>query len=227
MSPPPPPPPPTRAGGPRAAVVPRIRQMRLEDVEAILEMGRLAFADIPGERHWKPEQVEAHVRVFPEGQFVAEADGRIVGSCMNMLTSYSTAMRPHTWREITGRGSLKPHAPTGSVLYGTEVMVHPHARRMGIGRRLFNARFQFVRDNELRAFVTGGRLPGYAEKAEELTPWEYIQAVVRGDFTDPVLTPELRWGLEPRGVLCGYMHDPPSLHHATLAVWENPELEVD
>lgn len=194
-----------------------------DDLDDILAMERVAFPRIPEERLWKREQVIAHLGVFPEGQWVVDRGGRVVASCTNMLTRWERATSPHTWHEITGGGTLSEHEPGGDILYGTEIMVHPDARRQGLGRALFEQRFAFVRERGLRAFVTGGRLPGYREHADRMTPWQYVQTVVRGAMTDPVLTPELRWGLTPIDVLCGYMVDPPSLHHATLVAWENPE----
>lgn len=205
-----------------AQAAPALRPMRREDVDDVLRMERLAFAGIPEERLWTRDQVLAHVEVFPEGQWVVELEGRVVASCTNMRTSWERATRPHTWMEITGGGRLRTHEPEGDVLYGTEIMVHPDARRRGLGRLMFNRRFSYVVQNGLRAFVTGGRLPGYAEKAAAWTCQDYVRAVERGDLVDPVLTPQLRWGLTPTGVLCGYMVDPPSLHHATLVRWENP-----
>lgn len=144
-----------------------------------------------------------------------------------MLTSWERATTQHRWRDITGRGTLSTHEPAGDTLYGTEIMVHPEARRMGLGRRLFERRFRFVAENGLRAFVTGGRLPGYSGNAERMLPQEYVEAVTRGDLTDPVLTPEIKWGLTPRGVLAGYIVDPPSWHYATMVVWENPQRPGD
>lgn len=202
---------------------PAVRAMTPADVEAVLEMERLAFPEMPNERLWTRAQVVAHLEVFPEGQWVAEKDGRVLGSCMNMLSSWARAAASHTWADITGGGLLRAHDPQGDVLYGTEIMVHPDARRQGVGRLLFGRRFSTVVERGLRAFVTGGRLPGYHQHAPRHKCRDYVAAVVRGDLTDPVLTPELKWGLTPRGVLCDYLFDPPSLHHATLVAWENPD----
>lgn len=163
----------------RAHAEPQIREMTLRDLDAVHELERLAFASIPESRLWKPWQLQGHVETFPEGQWVVELDGRIVASCTNLRTTYEKATAPHTWHGITGDGRLATHDPTGDVLYGTEIMVHPDARRRGIGRRLFERRFRFVVDHGMRAFVTGGRLPGYAEHAQTHTAWGYIQAVAR------------------------------------------------
>ena len=201
----------------------RLRGMRLEDVDAILAMEREAFPDIPDERLWTRGQVEGHVRGFPEGQWVVEKDGRILGSCMNMLTRWERATSQHRWRDITGSGTISTHDPAGDTLYGTEIMVSPRARRMGLGRRMFERRFSFVVERGLRAFATGGRLPGYRAHKDRMLPQEYVEAVVRGDLSDPVLTPELKWGCTPIGVFGGYLMDPASCHYATIVVWENPE----
>lgn len=207
---------------PRATLALPLRQMREPDVDAVLALERLCFASIPEERRLSGRQVRAHVRVFPEGQWVVEDKGEVVASCLNMRTTWSKATRQHRWREVTGDGLLTTHDPDGDVLYGNEIMVHPRARRLGLGRRLFERRFAYVVEHGLRAFVTGGRLPGYARHADRMVPQEYVEAVQRGDLTDPVLTPELKWGLTPMGVLAGYLMDPDSWHYATLVVWENP-----
>ena len=200
-----------------------LREMRMSDVDAILQLEREAFPDIPDERLWQRHQVESHIRTFPEGQWVVERDGVILGSCMNMRTSWERATTQHRWREITAMGTIDTHDPHGDTLYGVEIMVSPRARRMGLGRRMFERRFAYVVEHGLRGFVTGGRLPGYCEHRERLVPQEYIEAVMHGELTDPVLTPELKWGCTPIGVFAGYIMDPASCHYATVVVWENPE----
>ncbi|HVM45376.1 MAG TPA: GNAT family N-acetyltransferase [Candidatus Thermoplasmatota archaeon] len=207
----------------RARVEPTLRAMRLADVDAILALEREAFPEIPDERLWTRAQVESHIRTFPEAQWVVEKDGAVLGSCMNMLTTWERATTQHRWRDITGGGTISTHRPDGDTLYGTEIMVSPRARRMGLGRRMFERRFAFVVERGLRGFVTGGRLPGYATHRERMPPQEYIEAVARDEMTDPVLTPELRWGLVPIGIFAGYMMDPASCHYATIVAWENPE----
>lgn len=200
-----------------------VREMTSADVDAIMELEREAFHDIPEDRLWKRRQVAAHIERFPEGQWVVEQDGRIFGSCMNMRTTWERATAQHRWREITGDGMLSTHEPHGDTLYGTEIMVSPRARRMGIGRRLLERRVGYIVEHGMRAFVTGGRLPGYHEHVGRLVPQEYVDAVRSGALTDPVLTPQIRWGGAPIGILGGYLMDPPSCHYATIVVWENPE----
>ena len=200
-----------------------LRLMRADDVDAIMALAREAFAGIPEDRLWKPEQILAHVERFPDGQWVVERRGEILGSATNLRTSWQKATTQHRWTEITGGGTLRTHDPEGDTLYGTEVMVSPRARKLGIGRRLLEARYRYVVDQGMRAFASGGRLPGFCEHRERMGPHEYLEKVKLGDLTDPVLTPQLKWGLTPIGVFAGYLMDPPSCHYASIIVWENPE----
>jgi hypothetical protein len=56
-----------------------------------------------------------------------------------------------------------------------------------------------------------------------MTPEQYADAVVRGDLSDPVITPQLRSGLRPVRVVRGYLPDEESGDNALLMEWRNPE----
>lgn len=197
---------------------PLLRRMTLADVPAVHALARACFPHLPSTR----DMIEAHVRRFPGGQLVAEREGRVVGSATSLLLPHTEALGPHTWWGITGGGRLTTHDPEGDVLYGTEMMVHPQARRGGIARLLYQARREVIAARGLRAFVAGGCIPGYASHAARLTAEEYVREVVEGRLADPTLTPQLRAGLRVAAVLEDYLWDPGSLDHATLLVWDNP-----
>ncbi|HVL47075.1 MAG TPA: GNAT family N-acetyltransferase [Candidatus Thermoplasmatota archaeon] len=204
----------------------RYRAMRKEDVPELIRLEAASFPGIPPERHWIPAMLEAHVDKFPEGQFVAEIDGRLVGSATTLLVPLAAALTPHKWREITGGGYLTTHDPSGDALYGTEVMVHPDARRRGIGRHLYELRKDLIRRRNLRAFVTGGRIPEYVKHAGEMSASAYVRSVLRGERTDRTLTPQLRSGMTVAGVMPAYITDPNSRNWATLLVWWNLDYEA-
>lgn len=194
--------------------------MMATDIPRILEMEAACFPGIPKDRHWKPDMLEAHVARFPDGQFVVEIDGVVVGSATNLRVRTEDALAAHSWMGITGGGYLTTHDDRGGALYGTEVMVHPDHRRKGLGKLLYAARKRYVARHDLDGFVTGGRLPGYGERADEMDVERYVERVTRGELRDRVLTPQLRSGMSVRGVLRGYMVDPPSLDNASLLVWD-------
>jgi len=171
---------------------------------------------------WRPEHLANHQRLFPEGQFVAVEGPRIVGTSSTFITRSDVGFAPHTFRQITARGTFADHDPSGDTLYGAEIMVHPDCRRRGIGSSLYAARFALARRLGLRYFVAGGRLPGYASVRDEMSIDAYVRDVVEGKTSDRVLSAQLRSGLKVAGILKDYLDDPNSANYATLLVWENP-----
>src|SRR5262249_8280942 len=115
------------------------------------------------------------------------------------------------------------HDPNGMTLYGAEMAVDPQVRRQGIGSILYEARKRFVRDHGLKRLLTGGRIPGYAKVAEEMSPSRYVAEVVAGKRIDPTLSFQLANGLVVLDVVADYLHDPESRGFATLLEWLNPE----
>src|SRR5687768_2879156 len=142
--------------------------MRGSDVHTIQSLEAAAFPGIPADKYWKDDMLEAHVRVFPEGQFVAEIDGWLIGSATSLRVPLSRALAPHKWAEITGGGYLTTHDPEGDAIYLTEIMVHPDARRSGVAKRLYRMRKELARKLNARALVSGGRIPGYDKFADKM-----------------------------------------------------------
>ena len=199
----------------------RYRKMALDDIPRVIELEAASFPGIPPDRYWQPDMLRAHIEKFAEGQFVAEIDGRILGSATSMLTRFERAITPHRWRDIAGGGYLTTHVPGGDVLYGTEIMVHPDARRRGLGRTLYKMRRDLTRQLNCRAQVTGGRIPGYGRVAERMSAVEYVKSVLRGDRADRTLSAQLSAGFTVAGIMPNYLTDPASLNNATLLVWWN------
>lgn len=197
------------------------RRMRRADIQAVQQLEAASFPSIPVDKHWKPEMLRAHIEKFPEGQYVATIDGWIVASSTSLRVPLARALRPHRWTEITGGGYLTTHDPEGDVIYGTEIMVHPDARRGGIARKLYRLRKDLAVTLNARALVTGGRIPGYAKHAAKLTPVEYVKSVVAGERTDRTLSAQIAANFQVAGVMPNYITDENSQNHATLLVWWN------
>lgn len=194
--------------------------MRPEDVAGAVALQKEAFPPpFSEDLHWDPEHLHAHVTLFPEGQLVAEAGGRIIGSCSNCIISEERWNAHAPWGLTVGGPFLKNHTLDGTTLYGLDISVHPEFRGQGVGRSFYAARFSLVRDRGLRRYGTACRIPGFVASGLA-TPEEYVEAVVRGEKTDRTLTPLLRYGLASRGVIRNYMPDDESADTAALLEWQ-------
>lgn len=132
-----------------------IRNMKEEDIDKIIALQEVCF---PGMDPWKRDHLESHLNIFSEGQFVAEYDGEIIGSCSSLIINFDEYDDRHTWADVTDDGYITNHNDDGYNLYGIEVMVHPEYRRMKIGHRLYEQRKELARELNLKSIIIGGRI---------------------------------------------------------------------
>ena len=196
-----------------------LRRMRPEDFKGFTRLHERCF---PGMSPWEREHIESQIGTFPEGQFVIEYEGRIVASASSLIVDFDEYGETHDWDEVTGEGFIDTHDPEGDTLYGIEIMVDPEFRGMKLSRRLYEARKQLCRDLNLKRIIIGGRIPGYAERADEVSAREYVDRVTERAFFDPVLTPQLSAGFTLKRLITGYLpEDEQSRGWATLLEWPN------
>ena len=203
-----------------------IRNMTKEDIPKIVELQKAAFPYMAAEGvYWKPEQLEAHLKIFPEGQFVADYDGKIVGSCSSLIVKFDPEYKDHTWKEACGDSMFSAHNPKGDSLYGADISTHPDNRRLGVATKIYDARKALAINLNLRRIIAGARLFNYCEFAKELSPLQYVQKVLKHEIREPVLEFQLKNGFKFIKILDNYMKDPRSLNHATFIEWKNPHYK--
>jgi len=203
----------------------RVRNTRREDFDGLIEMCRAVYPESPA---WTVEQLESHLRVFPEGQLVAEEEGtgRVAGMAASLVVRWDDYETGGAWRDFTDHGTFRNHDPqNGRTLYGAEVMVHPGMRRRGVGSLLYDARRDLVRGLGLLRIRAGARLRGYHRHADRMSAGDYARSVIRGEMKDPTLSFQLRHGFRVVAVVGGYLrHDPESLGWSAVIEWLNPEV---
>lgn len=200
-----------------------IRNIERKDIEEIIKLQLLCF---PNMKPWTVEQLESHIRIFPEGQICVEYDNQIIGSCSSLIVNFNDYFEQHTYAEITDKGYIRNHNPNGENLYGMEVMVHPEFRRMKIGRRLYEARKALAEKLNLKSIIVGGRIPGYHKYSDKMTPREYAEEVLQQNIYDPVLTFQMMNGFTLKRIIINYMPDDrESMTYATLLEWNNIEFK--
>ena len=197
-----------------------VRQLRVDDVEAIERISKKLYAHISAA--WHRESFYRLMDVFPEGQVGVEDNGKIVAFALSLIVDYKAFGDDHTYMEITGNFKFSTHDPDGDVLYGIEVCVDPEYQGLRLGRRLYDARKEMCEHLNLRAIIAGGRMPNYKAHAEKLSPREYIEKVKTKEIYDPVMTFQLSNDFHVKKVLTNYLNiDTESKAYATLLEWNN------
>jgi predicted amidohydrolase/GNAT superfamily N-acetyltransferase len=194
--------------------------MTQDDIPAVVDLQSRVF---PGMKPWAPELLARHLSIFPEGQLVAvDESGRVVGSSSSLVIDWDDYADLAKWSLITGDGTFETHNPLGKTLYGADIGVDPLVRRQGIGSLLYEARKDMVRKLGLKRLLAGGRIPGYAQVSEQMTPRQYVTEVIEGKRKDPTLSFQLDNGFVVLDVIPDYLHDAESRNFATLLEWLNP-----
>lgn len=200
-----------------------IRNTTPDDFEQVQELHRKVY---PADEEWTIEELESHIKVFPEGQFVAELDGKIVGTSSSFIILWDEYGPDHDWVEVTGDGMFETHNPEGRTLYGAEVCVDPGIRRKGIGSKLYKARRELCRRFNLKRIIAAGRLPHYHKYVNKFDPHLYAMKVIWGDIYDPVLRFQISQGFQFCQIIHNYLEgDHESLEFAALICWLNEDYD--
>ena len=204
-----------------------LREAHRADIPALIELNKIAYPVLAAENVvWGERHLLSHQRIFPQGQIVAEIDGKIVGAAASLLVDLGPdPLRNHTWSGITDSGYFTNHNPAADTLYGADVCVHPDYRGRQIGAALYEARRQLCRRLNKRRILAGGRLWNYEDHAGHMSAEEYAQRVISGELKDLVLSFQLREGFVLRGVMPNYLHDPKSHNYGSLIEWLNPDYK--
>ena len=202
-----------------------IRTALISDLEGIFDLVTRAY---PGFTPYPRNMLRGQINAYPEGHFVAEYEGTIVGYCATIRIPEAMALGPHTWREVTGGGYGSSHTQGGEYLYGYEVCVDPKYRRLKIGQRFYKERRKLCLAMRIKGIVFAGRMPLLAKNLPKVgTVEKYIELVKAKKIRDPVLSFQIRSGFEIIGILKDYLPaDDASMGYAAHLLWKNPEYEA-
>jgi GNAT superfamily N-acetyltransferase len=196
-----------------------ISQTRPECIPQLVELQIVCYPTLADTSRLKSPHFESHLRIFPEGQWVALDGVRVVGMSAGFLYTFDFDHPHHTFDEIIDYGFFTRHDPQGRHFYGADVSVHPDYRGRGIARRLYDARKQLVRQRGLESIVTGAMIPGFAHYKHTMDARTYVCRVVTGKIFDPTLSVQLRQGFRVRGLLPNYLPDTATDGWSVLIEW--------
>ena len=198
-----------------------VRHLELRDYEDLRNAMELAYTGLD-EDPWKRREVANLLRRFPDGQLCVEVNGIVVGCALALIVDYAQFGDNHSYEEITANDAFTTHDADGDVLYGIDVFVHPEYRGMRLARRMYDARKELCESLNLRSIVAGGRIPGFSEHADVLTPKLYIEKVRMKELYDPILSFQLANDFHVKKLIRGYLaSDRESKTWATLLEWNN------
>ncbi len=202
----------------------RIRNTETRDFGGIGDLCRRVYPETPP---WNPTQLESHLHVYPEGQFVGVygEEERVVGMSSSLVIHWDSYDMFDSWEVFTANGMLTNHDPVrGHTLYGNEVIVDPTLQGHGLGHQLLSAQKDLARRTQLRRMRGGARLRDYHTHARQMKAPDYVVAVVHGQLVDHTLTFHLHEQFHIMAVVPHYLcDDSETLGYAALVEWLNPE----
>ncbi len=196
------------------------RPARIEDIDRMIAIHDICFGPpFPQEIRWNREILEIIIRLFPEGQIIAEVGGKIAGHIISSRVSEEHYRSHPPLLEAWNIGFI----PDGNTMWILEIAVDPLFKGCSAARALIEGCKQTVTNEpELLRFMAGARIPGYAGWKMKTggMPEQYCQEVREGRLFDQVLGPFLKYGTVFDCVIDNYIEDPDSLNYGVCVVWE-------
>lgn len=139
-----------------------VRHASVDDIPGIIAVARAAYPGFRIDEASYTRSYTLQLRAFPTGQYVAVANGEVIGYTTSLIVQLDDESPWYSYAEITGNGSFSTHNPAGDTLYGADIAVHPDWQGKGVSDKLYRARKALLKRHNLKQMVAGGRIPGYA-----------------------------------------------------------------
>lgn len=202
-----------------------IRQTTERDISSLCLVEQAAWSgEVPRDFLFTKVHFSSHLKLFPEGQFVAELDGRVVAylTLQRLTASLETLSQVvKSWLETTGNGFITTHDPNGNVMFGVSMGALPE--QLGAGIQLVDRGIELMMELGCDFGFLVGRMPGYDEHANDMSPKDYVNATNdEGKPLDPQIRMYTGEGLEIGGLVPNYIRDPRSHNFGVLLIIDNP-----
>lgn len=204
-----------------------VRHWKPEDIPAIVECHKAAYSDYPPGSQYDERIYTMQMNAFPQGQFLAEIDGKVVGYATTIIVQLDDTANWYTYSEITGKSTFSTHTPSGDTLYGADIAVHPDYRGQGVAGAIYIPRKKLLKRYNLRRMIAYGRIPGYKQYAGRMTADEYVEAVAKGELKDPALVAHLKAGYSVKRIMIDFFGDRSSMDYCTLLEMPNPDFNPE
>ncbi len=193
-----------------------IRTMKSEDIEKVIEIERIAWANEAA----TVQQIFSRISTFPEGSIVAESnDGKIVGYAAAQLVNQISTK---SWAKQTDEGNItRTHKPNGMLAYGVGMSASPEGAKCGasVGACVISHYHDiFIKSGRCSNLCLGSRLPGFKQwhKKTSRDIKAYLNQSVGGYSRDPELRLYQKNGFQLLWEIEGYYPDSKSLDYGAM-----------
>ena len=100
-----------------------LRNLQIEDYKELKKSMKMAYPEM-GNSHWEVKDIEILLDLFPEGQLVVLADGKVVGAALSLILDEVLVDKNPNYAKITGNYTFSTHNSEGEILYGIDVFIH-------------------------------------------------------------------------------------------------------
>ncbi len=199
-----------------------IRNATFRDMDNLIELLDVVYPDMPATNI---NAIKSRIQQYPEGQFVAILDNKLIGYSASLRISGAIALKKHSWDSISGNGYATTHDPNGDYIYGIETCVDINHQNH-VGRHLYNTRKALCLRSGLKGIIFCGRMALLAKEIKQvITPEHYLKLVQSDVLYDPALLFQLHNGFEIIGILEDYLpEDKESLGYAVHLIWHTSSL---
>ncbi len=169
------------------------REATLGDIPCLIDLEKEVWGEemLAGAEKW-----ESRIKLFPEGNILAEHQNRIIGVIVGMFIKweYANGFYPD-WFEVTDNGFITRHDYSGDVLYGVDMTVLPKSYQAAnvLLASVFELRKRFNKSGG----VMGSRIPSlrdFVVKNKITTVSEEIVSMVAE--VDPTVNFFIRGGFK-------------------------------
>jgi ribosomal protein S18 acetylase RimI-like enzyme len=191
-----------------------------QHAQQLEDLQKLVFPTLAKESLMRREHYLNHIRIFPEGQFVAVKNNLVIG----MTTTIRYHLDPthhHTFNEVFDSGFLNTHQPDGDWLYGMDIGTHPDYRGLGTAKALYDACQETVVKLNLKGQYTYGMLSGYGALRNTMSAVDYYQKVISHEMKDPTVSMQMKNRFQPIALIPGYVEDPVCDGYCVLLIRKN------
>jgi GNAT superfamily N-acetyltransferase len=184
-----------------------LRNATAEDVIQMEYVQKQCYPTLDKSELLNREHFINHIKIFPEGQFVIESEGVIVGSTSTMRVNFPKENKSFL-EETDNLWITNKHKADGEWIYGLDMGVLPEYRGLGLSREMYLARQEVCKKLRLKGQVIAGMTIGYGRVKDKMTIEEYCYALEIRKFTDPTVTPQSKAGFRWIKPLYNYINDP-------------------